>query len=97
MCHMSHVTCHLSHVNFIFILFFGQIVGASRWRVCYQRGLPRLVSNLIVLRNLKDIYCIVRTKRQFFVLLIYKITVNFCVRQGKGFLMFSQCVLSLSL
>ena len=21
----------------------GQIGGASRWRVCYQRGLPRLV------------------------------------------------------
>ena len=29
--------------------FFGQSVGASRWRVCYQRGLPRLVSITTVL------------------------------------------------
>ena len=34
-CHVSHVTCHVSCVT--------QSVGASRWRVCYQRGLPRLV------------------------------------------------------
>ena len=25
----------------------GQSGGASRWRVCYQRGLPRLVSKLM--------------------------------------------------
>ena len=25
------------------VSFFLQSVGASRWRVCYQRGLPRLV------------------------------------------------------
>ena len=40
-CHMSHVTCHMSHVrkkkkN-------GQCGGAYWTRVCYQRGLPRLV------------------------------------------------------
>ena len=29
--HVSHVTCHW------------QSCGASRWRVCYQRSLPRLV------------------------------------------------------
>ena len=40
MCHMSCVTCHLSHIT---SSFFGQRVGASQWRVCYQRGLPRLV------------------------------------------------------
>ena len=28
---------------FYFIKIFGQSGGASRWRVCYQRGLPRLV------------------------------------------------------
>ena len=60
MCHMSHVTCHMSRVscqNIFFTLFnkkiyvlfvffnkFGQSGGASRWRICYQRGLPRLVS-----------------------------------------------------
>ena len=56
-CHLSPVTCHLSPVTcqqiiffdiFIFFIFFyvnknGQSGGASRWRVCYQRGLLRLV------------------------------------------------------
>ena len=57
-CHMSHVTCHMSRVtchlspvgifflifrNFFFVIFFGISGGASWWRVCYQRGLPRLV------------------------------------------------------
>ena len=57
-CHLSHVTCHLSHVKKKKITFFlfkkiyisiytltkiGKIGGASWWRVCYQRGLPRLV------------------------------------------------------
>ena len=41
MCHMSHVMCHMSRVMCHF--FFGQIGEAYRWRVCYQRGLPRLV------------------------------------------------------
>ena len=40
MCHMSRVTCHVSYVLFSFFL---RVCGASRWRVCYQRGLPRLV------------------------------------------------------
>ena len=46
-CHVSHVTCHMSRVtchNFLF--FFGKSGEAYRWRVCYQRGLPRLVFNL---------------------------------------------------
>ena len=54
MCHMSHVRCHLSHVrcqvpgvtchvSVFFVFFWGKSGGASRWRVCYQRGLPRLV------------------------------------------------------
>ena len=38
MCHMSHVTCHM-----YFLFFFGQSGEAYRWRVCYQRGQPRLV------------------------------------------------------
>ena len=45
-CHVSRVTCHVSHVTcHIFFLFFGQSGEAYRWRVCYQWGLPRLVSN----------------------------------------------------
>ena len=42
-CHVSCVTCHVSHVIF-FCLFFGQSGEAYRWRVCYQRGLLRLVT-----------------------------------------------------
>ena len=44
--HVSRVTCHVSNANFIFlfiIFFLGQLGEAYRWRVCYQRGLPRLV------------------------------------------------------
>ena len=37
--HVSPVTYHVSHV------FFWQSGEAYRWRVCYQRGLPRLVFN----------------------------------------------------
>ena len=52
-CQVSHVTCHVSHVTchilrvicpiFCIFLFFGQSSRASWLRVCYQRGLPRLV------------------------------------------------------
>ena len=38
MCHVSHVTCRMSHVT-----CKKKIGGASRWRVCYQRDLLRLV------------------------------------------------------
>ena len=45
MCHMSGVTCHLSgvscHVSGVRCQHFFYIVGASWWRICYQRGLPR--------------------------------------------------------
>ena len=52
---MSHVICHVSHVMsnvscvkcrkkiYIYVHFSWQSVGAYRWRVCYQRGLPCLV------------------------------------------------------
>ena len=33
----------MSHVFLFFVCFFLQIGEASQWRVCYQRGLPRLV------------------------------------------------------
>ena len=39
-CHVSGVTCHMSGVTCHFFLQSGE---ASRLRVCYQRGLPRLV------------------------------------------------------
>ena len=39
-CHMSRVTCHVSHATFFLLL---QSCEAYWWRVCYQRGLPRLV------------------------------------------------------
>ena len=37
---MSRVTCHF----FSFLSFLGHRREASRWRVCYQQGIPRLVS-----------------------------------------------------
>ena len=37
---MSCVMRHMSHITF----FLGQSGEAYRWRVCYQRSLPRLVS-----------------------------------------------------
>ena len=64
MCHVSPVTCHVSPLtcqNYNFYIFvkkklkknytiknIGQSGGASPWRVCYQRGLPRLVFVLLV-------------------------------------------------
>jgi hypothetical protein len=49
-CHVSRVTCQMSPVKCHFFFFFfctltkiGQSGGATRRRVCYQRGLPRLV------------------------------------------------------
>ena len=32
----------------LLLLLFGKSGGASRWRVCYQQGLPRLVLNPIL-------------------------------------------------
>ena len=47
MCHVSRVTCHMSHVTIFFLFSFSFLFGQSgevyQWRVCYQRGLPRLV------------------------------------------------------
>ena len=44
---VSHVTCHMSCVTCPLIFFvsssFGQSGEASQLRVCFQRGLPRLV------------------------------------------------------
>ena len=37
---VSHVTCHMS---FFLFFFCGQRFEVYWWRVCYQRGLPRLV------------------------------------------------------
>ena len=60
-CHLSPVTCHLSHVEIFFKFFLtkkniqkkcpkkiGQSGGASRWRVCYQQGLPCLVLKYVI-------------------------------------------------
>ena len=52
-CHMSSVRCQVSGVTifyffyllfiYLFFLYLLKSGGASRWRVCYQRGLPRIV------------------------------------------------------
>ena len=45
-CHVSHVTCHVSHIEEKkFRKKNGKFGGTSWWRVCYQQGLPRLVSS----------------------------------------------------
>ena len=45
-CHMSGVTCKVSCVTCNIKNKIGQSDWASRWRVCYQQGLPRLVFRL---------------------------------------------------
>ena len=42
-CQVLGVTCQVSRVTFFVCLQSG---GASRWRVCYHRGLPLLVSTV---------------------------------------------------
>ena len=49
-CHVSHVMCHMSQLLLLLYIFFKQSVEVYRWRVCYQRGLPRLVLYLLVAR-----------------------------------------------
>ena len=46
-CHLSRVTCHVKKKKII-LEKIGQSGGAGRWRVCYQRGLPRLVYRTVV-------------------------------------------------
>ena len=46
-CHVSCGTCHMWHVFFLYIIFLCVCVQSGQcvqWRVCYQRGLLRLVS-----------------------------------------------------
>ena len=56
MCHMSPVMCPMSHVKKNSCFFIpnkiGQSGGAGRWRVCYRRGLPRLVSVALQIQNM---------------------------------------------
>ena len=47
-CQVSGVRCHMSGLFSFLFFFFGQSGGACLWRVCYQRGLPRLIFLLIV-------------------------------------------------
>ena len=69
-CHMSYVTSHLKKKTFfiiikkenktnIYIFFFiGQSYGASRLRVCYQWGLPRLILLPIDRENRINLWCL---------------------------------------
>ena len=72
MCHVSRVTCRMSKNFFLhdfikkkiklnkkkYLLLEknGQSGGASWWRVCYQRGLPRLVYGKTVLSSSGDVW-----------------------------------------
>ena len=72
MCHVSPVTCHMSNKVSFYIKKktsenIGQRGGASRWRVCYQWGLPRLVFKVrkqIGEQNIIYIYLL--TKKLYF-------------------------------
>ena len=57
-CQMSHFTCHLtcitsqvSNVTHFFFFFLLESGRVSLWRVCYQWGLPRLVFRLFLIQN----------------------------------------------
>ena len=81
MCHVSHVRCHMSPVpchmspvtRQIFFLIkeknilnkIGQRGGVSRWRVCYQRGLPRLVFRRIQISKCIQITLLVQKLQRF--------------------------------
>ena len=56
-CHVLCVTCHV-----FLLLFFGQSGEAYRWRVCYQRGLPRLVSTTLGLQIFSEALPLLKTK-----------------------------------
>ena len=47
-CHMSRITCHEKKKKEEKKKKITQSGGASWLRVCYQRGLPRLVKSLII-------------------------------------------------
>ena len=45
-CHVSCVMCQVSCLKcHMYFFFMDKFPGASRWSVCYQRGLPRLVKH----------------------------------------------------
>ena len=52
--HLSRVTCHVSLVTIFFFFFFRQSGQDYWWRVCYQRGLPRLVILVVQKYNTKS-------------------------------------------
>ena len=71
-CHMSHVTCHLSQKKQKKNGKSGEI---SRSRVCYQRGLPRLVLQTLPLlleyfQNYISLYCCSLIQGQGFLVLL---------------------------
>ena len=67
-CQVSRVTCHVSHVMchmyfFLLLFFFSQSGEAYRLRVCYQRGLPRLVFTQMNLNLFKKDYSMALLKK----------------------------------
>ena len=44
-CQVSHVRCHMS-IFFLFVIFKSGL--SNRWRVSYQRGLPRLINIALI-------------------------------------------------
>ena len=61
-CQLSCVRCHVSRVRYIYIYFFCTKWCGQLWRVCYQRGLPRLVYR----NKLIQIFIIIHIALHFF-------------------------------
>ena len=68
-CHVSGVMCQVSHVRYH--AFFLQTVWASRCRVCYHRGLLRLVSYSQSVKSIKLLFCINIFGRKKYSLIIF--------------------------
>ena len=73
---MSHVICNMSHITCKKKLKKG---GASRSRVCYQRGLPRLVLNIQVWRKGLEIWRCSLNFIWYFYFKVYGCLLNFKV------------------
>ena len=56
-CHVSPVTCHMSH-----FCVCGQSGEASQGRVCYQRGLLRLVYNQAIAHYFNKMHALLHKK-----------------------------------
>ena len=92
-CHVSHVICHVSHVTYhFFSSFFGTKWWSLLWRVCHQRGLPRLVfiqrgsQNMTCRGVVGDHYCVT-----IYMICVIILVDRHCLNTTRGNITFSKC------